>query len=109
MPVRRAPRAPWVVFAVSLVLWSCGGGGGDGGPTGNDNGFHPTSNTSLSGSVTYTSVNIPAGVTVTASSDLTMAVSGDVTIAGTLAAPCHALTLTAEGLLTVTGTIQNDC
>ena len=103
---RLHPLAP-VVVAI-LVLSSCGGGG-DGGGTGPDSDFHPTSNTNLSGSITYKSVNIPAGVTVTGTSDLNLTVTGDVVIAGTLTVPCHTVTITSNGLVTVSGTVTNVC
>jgi hypothetical protein len=71
--------------------------------------FAPTTSTTLSGSVTYKSVRIPAGVTVTGSADLTVTVVGDALIAGGLTAPCHALMVTAGGVLTVSGAVGNDC
>ena len=106
MPSRRQ-----ILLAVSLLFsgLACGGGGDGGGGTGTDSDFHPTTNTNLSGSVSYKSVNIPAGVTVTGSSDLSLTVTGDVVIAGTLTAPCHSLTITASGALTVNGTVNNAC
>src|SRR5262245_56881722 len=103
--------SPYLVVAALLGLAACGGGGADpGGPTGNGNDFHPTSNTSLSGNVTYQSVTIPSGVTVTVSSDLVLTVRGDVTIAGTLRGSCVAITIKAEGVFSNTGgTIDNSC
>jgi len=71
--------------------------------------FNPSANTSLSGTKSYSSVNIPAGVTVTMSGDLVLNVSGAVTIAGTLTGDCVALTINADGALTVSGTINNGC
>ena len=73
--------------------------------------FNPASNTSLSGSQSFSSVNIPAGVQVTATSDLVVTATGAVTIAGTLSTGgiCRAITVTAEGGLTVTGTVSTEC
>jgi hypothetical protein len=71
--------------------------------------FNPTANTSLSGTKSYNSVNIPAGVTVTMSGDLVLNVTGTVTIAGTLTGECVNLTINADGSLAITGTLNNGC
>jgi hypothetical protein len=71
--------------------------------------FSPTGNTALAGTVSYASVNIPAGVTVTASNDLVLLATGAVTIGGTLAADCKSMSVIAGGALTVSGNIGNDC
>jgi hypothetical protein len=107
----RRPSGLAAVLIVSLAACGGGGGGGGGGgPTsGPDVDFAPTSNTSLSGNLTYKSVRIPAGVTVTGSADLTLTVVGDALIAGGLTSPCHALTVTAGGVLTVSGSVDNSC
>jgi hypothetical protein len=95
----------WTSAAGALLLVAgCGGGG-----TETDDGFHPTSNTTISGNITYPSVTIPAGVTVTVSADAVITVTGDYTQNGTLTAPCHALTLLVDGTVTVTGNITNEC
>jgi hypothetical protein len=63
------------------------------GSTGADGAFNPTGNQTVvlppSGVLNYTSVNIPAGVTITfqknaANTPVTILVSGDVTVAGTI-------------------------
>jgi hypothetical protein len=95
----------WTLPAGALLLVAACGGGG----TETDNGFHPTGNTTISGNVTYPSVTIPAGVTVTVSADAVVTVTGNYTQNGTLTAPCHALTLVVDGTVTVTGNISNDC
>lgn len=71
--------------------------------------FSPTSNTTLSGTQNFASVNIPAGVTVTMTANTTINVGGAVTIAGTLAGDCVNLTLTATGALNSSGNINNGC
>src|SRR5262245_7041759 len=50
--------------------------------------FNPPSNGSIGGTVNYASVNIPAGVTITVTSDLVLNATGAVTIAGTLVGDC---------------------
>ena len=77
--------------------------------TGTAPAFAPTGNISISGTQTFGSVNIPAGITVTLSADATFNISGPVTIAGTLTGDCVNLTITATGVLTLTGTINNGC
>lgn len=71
--------------------------------------FAPTSNTTLTGTRNFSSLNIPAGVTVTATGDLTITTSGAATIAGTLSGNCVAISLTATGALTLSGTLNNGC
>ncbi len=71
--------------------------------------FNPTGNTSLSGTQAFTSVNIPAGVTVTMTGDLTLNATGAVTIAGNIVGDCLNLTINAEGALTVSGNLDNGC
>lgn len=69
----------------------------------------PSASTAISGNKTYSSVNIPAGVTLTVNSDAVITVLGDYTQAGIVTAPCHTLRIDATGLLTATGDISNDC
>src|SRR5215510_14071523 len=100
-----------LAFVLVAALVACGGGGGGGGvpTTGPDVDFAPTSSTNLSGTVTYKSVSIPAGGTVTGTADLNLTVVGNVVLAGTLTVPCHALTVTAGGSVDVSGTLSNAC
>lgn len=72
--------------------------------------FNPTSDTQLSGgNYTFASVNIPAGVTVTATGPLTFNVSGNTTIIGTLTSDCFAVEIRGQGSLILTGFIKNTC
>ena len=71
--------------------------------------LNPTASVAITGNKTYSSVNIPAGVTLTINSDAVITVVGDYTQAGTVVAPCHTLRIDAGGLLTSTGNISNDC
>ena len=71
--------------------------------------FSPTSSTTLSGTQSFSSVNIPVGVTVTMSADLALTVSGPVTIAGTLSGDCVNVTMTITGALNSSGNINNGC
>ncbi|HEV8600156.1 MAG TPA: hypothetical protein VGQ69_12400 [Gemmatimonadales bacterium] len=77
--------------------------------TGQLTAFNPTANTSLSGTRSFSTVNIPAGVTVTMTGNLTLNATGAVTIAGSLVGDCVALTLNADGALTMSGTLSNGC
>ena len=70
--------------------------------------FLPTSNTTLAGTQLVGNVNIPAGVTVTMTADVTLNVIGAVNIAGTLTG-CFNLTINSSGALTSTGSINNSC
>src|SRR5512140_3732325 len=103
------PMSRFFALAVSLIgLLSCSkSSDSTTGPSGG--GFSPTSNTTLNGNVSYSSVNIPAGVTVTFSADAVVTVSGDYTQAGNVSAPCHALTLAVTGNVTISGAVANDC
>lgn len=77
--------------------------------TGTASAFSPVSNTTLSGVQSFTSVSIPAGITVTMTADLILTVSGAVTIAGTLTGDCVNLTMTITGAYNATGNINNGC
>ncbi len=71
--------------------------------------FSPTANTSLTGTRRFTTVTIPAGVTITMTGDLTLNATGAVTIAGNIVGDCKALTINAEGALTVSGNLNTGC
>ncbi|GMR12964.1 MAG: hypothetical protein BMS9Abin29_1159 [Gemmatimonadota bacterium] len=71
--------------------------------------FAPQENTSLSGTQQFATVAIPAGVTVTATGDLTLNVDGHVTIGGTLVGDCVSIEVNGNSTLTVTGTVSNTC
>ena len=77
--------------------------------TGTASAFSPSTNTTLSGVQNFASVNIPAGVTVTMTGDLTLNVSGAVTIAGTLSGDCVNLSMTITGAYNATGNVSNGC
>lgn len=71
--------------------------------------FAPTDDTSLSGSQSYAEVTIPAGVTVTVTEDLTINVTGAVTIEGTITGECVDITINGQSTVTIQGTINNGC
>ncbi len=71
--------------------------------------FTPQGATTLSGSQAYQTVTIPAGVTVTAASNLDLTVAGAATIAGTLTGDCVRVRVIGRGSLTITGTLRNIC
>jgi hypothetical protein len=71
--------------------------------------FNPQDDVNLEGDVSYDSVDIPAGVTVTLTDDLNMTVAGDVTIAGTMTGDCVELNIAGGGAVTINGDVDNDC
>ena len=111
MFVSRLPARLTLLGALTVLVVTCGkSDSGGSSVTGPGSDFAPTSNTTLSGTVSYKSVTIPAGVTVTVSSDLTLTTTGDVTLSGTLQGDCVAVTITAGGqFVNSGGTISNSC
>jgi hypothetical protein len=91
-------RTKWLATLACVTAWWLGGGPAvaqtfNSGSTGADGAFSPTANTTLalpaSGVFNFTTVTIPAGVTVTftrnaTNTPVTILASGDVTIAGTI-------------------------
>ncbi len=71
--------------------------------------FEPTGDTNLSGTKTYDQVIIPEGVTVTVTDDLTMDVTGAVSIDGTLSGECVDITINGQAAVTINGSINNAC
>jgi len=71
--------------------------------------FNPQESVSLSGDHSYQSVNIPAGVTVTASGDLNLTVSEDVTITGNLRGDCVSVDIAGGGAVLLEGIVENQC
>jgi hypothetical protein len=71
--------------------------------------FNPTANANLSGTQNFTSINIPAGVTITATGDLVLNATGAVTIAGNLVSDCKNITVNADGALVVSGNLNTGC
>jgi|GEM_PF-6670423 len=71
--------------------------------------FTPQAATTLSGTQAFQTVTIPAGVTVTATSNLDLTVAGAATIAGTLTGDCVRVRMIGSGSLTITGTVRNTC
>jgi PKD repeat protein len=61
------------------------------------------------GEHTFSSVNIPADVTVTVTDDVVIHVTGDTNIAGTLTGDCVRIALQGQGDVTITGTVDNQC
>jgi hypothetical protein len=92
MMSRRTTTSKWVLTAgIALAMGHCWAF--NSGSTGADGAFNPESSQSVqlppSGVFNYTSVNIPAGVTITyeknaTNTPVTILASGDVTIAGTI-------------------------
>ncbi len=91
--VRRLGLYPCTLAACLLVAWAPGALAFDSGSTGVDGAFTPQVDTVLTlpedGIFNFTSVNVPAGVTVTfapntTNTPVTWLVSGNVTIAGTV-------------------------
>ena len=61
------------------------------------------------GEHTFSSVNIPSGVTVTVTDDVVINVTGDTDIAGTLGGECVGVALQGQGDVTITGIVDNQC
>jgi hypothetical protein len=109
---------------MALAGASCGGGSGgvpDGGQAASDSGtdgppgagavdLRPAADLTLPGGAhRFTSVSVPAGVTVTFAAAATVEVEGDVTFAGAVRADCAALAVRAQGALRVLGIVDNRC
>ena len=71
--------------------------------------FEPTTDQDIGGTMTVAQVMIPAGVTITVTSDLVLNATGSVTIDGTLTGDCVAITLNGQAAVTITGTVTNAC
>jgi hypothetical protein len=72
--------------------------------------LHPLVDSSLpGGSYTFTSLTIPAGVTVRVTGPVAIAVTGDAAIDGTLTGDCESLEIRATGALTIDGLLTNAC
>ncbi len=71
--------------------------------------FEPLVDTTLEGDVSFGSVTIPAGVTVTITDDLDLDVDGDISIAGTITADCVEVDVSGGGAVTINGDVDNDC
>jgi hypothetical protein len=100
---------PAVLALAAAALAACGDDD-DGGPVIPDGGdFEPTEDVELEGTRNFDSVNIPAGVTATATDDLVLNVDGPVVIAGDLVGDCVSVGIEAEGDITVSGGIDNSC
>jgi hypothetical protein len=71
--------------------------------------FAPSRDTTLTGTVQFTTFSVPAGVVVTATGALTINASGSAQIAGTLVAPCFSLSLLGAKNVVITGTVSTSC
>ena len=72
--------------------------------------LNPQANTQLAGgSYTYTSVNIPAGVTLTVTEPVVITVTGDATVDGTLTGDCQSIELRVDGDFALDGLLTNVC
>jgi PKD repeat protein len=93
-----AARAPTADTKIHLpVVWR-------GGP------FYPTSDTQLPGQVYHFSeINIPAGITVTVTGDVSLYASGLITITGNLVGDCHLIEIYGQSNISITGKVDNHC
>ncbi|GMR13991.1 MAG: hypothetical protein BMS9Abin29_2218 [Gemmatimonadota bacterium] len=71
--------------------------------------FVPAGDGDVSGTMNVAEVTIPAGVTITATSDLVINATGPVKIDGNLMGDCVAVTVNGSGAVVVTGVVDNDC
>ncbi|WP_027893639.1 hypothetical protein [Calidithermus chliarophilus] len=93
-----------------LAVLALGAAGWLGGCLPGRQAFSPGSDTTLGGgSYTFTSVNVPAGVTVTLKGNVVMNVSGNVTVAGKIAGDCTGLEVRAGGGLELSGQLDTSC
>lgn len=99
---------PWFLLPLLLVLAGCGvPADPDADPS---DSLTPSEDVTLDGgSYQFTEVRIPAGVKATFTGAVEIEVAGDATVEGELLAPCHDVVLSAEGDVTVNGTIDNAC
>lgn len=63
----------------------------------------------LGGTITVATMTVAAGVTVTLAEDASIDASGPVTIEGTVSGDCTALTVTGQGAVVVSGTLNTAC
>jgi hypothetical protein len=61
------------------------------------------------GSYRWSDVNIPVGVEVTVTGDVSLMTTGDAIVAGKLAGDCVGVSITAVGRLTIAGSLNNSC
>ncbi len=71
--------------------------------------FTPTTDQDVGGTMTVGELMIPAGVTITATSDLVINATGPVQIDGSLVGDCVAVSVDGAGSLTITGSVSNVC
>ena len=72
--------------------------------------FDPPTDTILPGGThTFDEVRIRAGVTVTATGNITITVANNLDIAGALKADCFGIALHVKGDLSITGAVDNSC
>ncbi len=70
----------------------------------------PTADAQLAaGDYTFSSMNLPAGVTLTVTGAVVINVTGDATIEGTITGDCHSITLRVDGDFTLDGLLTNAC
>lgn len=96
---------PLLSFALAFAACSDDSGGPKP-PTPGDE-FSPTTDVQLEGSHVYDAVEIPAGVTVTASSDLTLRSRGAVRIRGRIVAQAHQITVRSTSSMQISGELRN--
>ena len=71
--------------------------------------FVPDVDQNVSGTMTVAEFTIPAGVTITATSDLVINATGPVQIDGAVVGDCVAVTVNGSAVVVVTGVVDNDC
>ena len=71
--------------------------------------FEPQADQDVGGAMTVGTLRVPAGVTLTATSDLVITALEDVEIAGTITGDCVAIQVQGRGAATYSGRIANAC
>lgn len=71
--------------------------------------FEPTEDVEIDGAMTVGAFTVPAGVTVTVTSDLQLTALGAIEIAGTLTGDCVNIAVQGRDAATYAGTVSNAC
>ncbi len=71
--------------------------------------FMPTGDVTLGGTIEVSEMVVPAGVTVTITSDAVIDAEGPVMISGNVIGDCFGLSLTGRDAITISGTFSNVC
>lgn len=71
--------------------------------------FEPTTDQEIGGAMTVGKLTVPAGVTLTVTSDLTLSALDDIDVQGAIVGDCVAIRVEGRGAATYSGTVDNAC